>query len=98
MSCIFLPYLDQACVHRCVTFMVGGAVRGGDGGQSVSVMGTLEMVSSSCLLRIQHQSPEIISDIHNRMLVKEHYPILKTGSSSSAVHAQHLFHRTTGKC
>lgn len=39
------------CVCVCVTFMVGGAVRGGEGGQSA--MGTLEMVRSSCLLRIK---------------------------------------------
>lgn len=39
------------CVSVCVTFMVGGAVRGGEGGQSAR--GTLEMVRSSCLLRME---------------------------------------------
>lgn len=35
----------------CVTFMVGGAVRGGEGGQSAAE--TFEMVRSSCLLKIK---------------------------------------------
>lgn len=41
-------YSRNTQVSVCVTFMVGGAVRGGEGGKSATA--TLEMVSSSCLL------------------------------------------------
>lgn len=37
------------CVCVCVTFMLGGAVRGGDGGHSPR--GTLVMFSCSCFLQ-----------------------------------------------
>lgn len=38
----------------CVTFMLGGAVRGGEGGQSPTA--TLEMVSSSCFLKMKNNN------------------------------------------
>lgn len=62
--CVCVDMTCQVCVHMhinvcvcvCPTFMLGGAVRGGEGGHSPS--GTLEMFSSSCFLKRRGQNKE----------------------------------------